>query len=153
MQCNRDSVVKSEKSLSLDAIHMRFPQKMSEQSQQDLLQTQSQDDEQARNRLNCHEERCNRRRIHTHFLKDRNAGGPELLGLYAREAKTKPHLEQHNLGELTTAEHKVLIETCDSGNNHRSTIVGPNLAASRSVMTQNFSRPTWKHFLEFGINL
>ena len=23
-------------------------------------------------RLNCHEERCNRKRIHTHFLKDRN---------------------------------------------------------------------------------
>ena len=25
-----------------------------------------------RYRLNCHEERCNRKRIHTHFLKDRN---------------------------------------------------------------------------------
>ena len=23
-------------------------------------------------RMNCHDERCNRKRIHTHFLKDRN---------------------------------------------------------------------------------
>ena len=48
---------------------------MSEQAQRDLSQTQSQDDEQTRGnryRLNCHEERCNRKRIHTHFLEDRN---------------------------------------------------------------------------------
>ena len=47
----------------------------SEQAQGDLLQTQSQDDEQARETrylLNCHDERCDRKRIHTHFLKDRN---------------------------------------------------------------------------------
>ena len=82
--------------------------------------------------LKCHEERCNRKRIHTHFPerpKLRNAGGPELLGLYARDAQVKPYLEQQNLGELMTAEHKVLIETCESGNNHRYVIVGQNLAA------------------------
>ena len=52
-------------------------------SEQDLLQTQSQDDEQAREtryRLNCHEERCNRKRINSHSLPERpnlrNAGGP-----------------------------------------------------------------------------
>ena len=32
----------------------------------------------------------------------------------------KPYLEQQNLGELITAEHNVLIETCESGNNHRN---------------------------------
>ena len=57
---------------------------MSEQAQGDLLQTQSQDDEQVqetRYRLNCHEERCNRKRIHSlpERPKLRNAGGPELL--------------------------------------------------------------------------
>ena len=52
---------------------------------------------------------------HTHFLKLRNAGGPELLGLCARDAQVKPYFEQQNLGEWITAEHKVLIETCDSG--------------------------------------
>ena len=85
-----------------------------------------------RYRLNCHEERCNRKRIHTHFLKDRNCEmqeGPELLGLYTRDAQVKPYLEQQNLGELITAEHKVLIKTCESGNNHRYAIVGRNLAA------------------------
>ena len=82
-----------------------------------------------------------------------NAGGPEPLGLYAKDAQVKPYLEQQNLGELITAEHKVLIETCESGINHRYAVVGQNLAAWRSVMKQNFSRPTWNHFLEFGINL
>ena len=106
-----------------------------------------------RYRLNCHEERCNRKRTHTHFLKDRNCEmqEPELLGLSAREVKQ--YLEQQNLGELMTAEHKVLIETCESGNNHRYAIVGQNLAAKRSVMKRNFSRPTWSFFLAFGINL
>ena len=36
----------------------------------------------------------------------------------------KPYLEQQNLGELITAEHRVLIETCESGNYHRYAIVG-----------------------------
>ena len=35
----------------------------------------------------------------------------------------KPYLEQQNLGELITEEHKVLIQTCESGNNHRYAIV------------------------------
>ena len=58
--------------------------------------------------------------MHTHFLKDQNAGGPELLGPYARDAQVKPYLAHQNLGELITAEHKVLIETCGSG--HKSPI-------------------------------
>ena len=85
-----------------------------------------------RYRLNCHEERCNRKRISHSLLerpKLRNAGGPELLGLCARDAQVKPNLERQNLGELITAEHKVLIETCESGNNHRYAIVAHNLAA------------------------
>ena len=82
--------------------------------------------------MNCHEERFNRKRINSHSLlespKLRNAGGPELLGLYARDAQVKPYREQQNLEELMTAEHKVLIETCESGNNHRYATVGQNLA-------------------------
>ena len=48
---------------------------MGVQAQGDLSHTQSQDDEQhgePRYRLNCHEEKCNQKRIHTHFLKDQN---------------------------------------------------------------------------------
>ena len=52
-----------------------------------------------------------------------------LDGLYARDAQVKPYLEQQNLGELMTAEHKVLIKTCEWGNNHRDTIVGHIWAA------------------------
>ena len=70
--------------------------------------------------------------------------GPEQLGLYARDAQVQPHLEQQNLGELITAEHKVLIETYESRNNHRYAIVGQHLAAERSVMKQNFLEPTGK---------
>ena len=62
----------------------------------------------------------------------RNAGGPELLGLYARDAQVKSYLEQQNWWELITAEHKVLK------------IVGRNLAAWRSVMKQNFLGPIRK---------
>ena len=47
---------------------------------------------------------------------------------YARDAQVKPYLEQQNSGELITAEHKVLIETCESGNIHRYAVVGQNLA-------------------------
>ena len=73
----------------------------------------------------------------------RNAGGPELLGHYAN-AQVKPHLEQQNSGELITAEHKVLIETCESGNNRRYAIVWQSVAAQRSATKQNFLEPTRK---------
>ena len=73
----------------------------------------------------------------------RNAGRQELLGHYAN-AQVKPHLEQQNSGELITAEHKVLIETCESGNNRRYAIVWQNVAAQRSATKQNFLEPTRK---------
>ena len=103
---------------------------MSGQAQRDLLQTESHDDEQAREtryRLNCRKEKNSHSLLERPKL--RNAGVPKLLGLDARDAQVKPHLEQQNLGELITAEHKVLIETCDSGNNHRYAIVGQKLSA------------------------
>ena len=83
------------------------------QAQGDLLQTQSQDDEQARGnplppelpRGKAHQEKNKHSLPETQKL--RNAGGPELLGLCARDAQVKPHLEQQNFGELVTAEHKV----------------------------------------------
>ena len=75
--------------------------------------------------LNCYEEWWEK---NSYSLPERpklrSAGGPELLGLYARDEQVKPYLEQQNLEELITAEHKVLIETCESENNHRYAIVG-----------------------------
>ena len=86
---------------------------MSEQAQGDLLQIQSQDDEQARRdplplewpRGKVKQEK------NSHTLPERpklrNTGGPELLGLHVRDAQVKPYLEQQNLGKLKTAEHAV----------------------------------------------
>ena len=108
---------------------------MSEQAQGDLLQTQSQDDEQARRDPLPPELPLGKvqQEKNSHSLPERpklrNAGGRKLLGLYARDAQVKPYLEQQNLEELITAEHKVLIETCEWGNNHRYAVVGQNLAA------------------------
>ena len=57
---------------------------------------QSQDDEQAREtcyRLNCHEERGNRKRIHTDFLKDRNCEMQE--GQNYLDSVQEPHRWSH----------------------------------------------------------
>ena len=66
---------------------------------------QSQDDEQAREnryRLKCHKARCNRKRIHSPFLKDRNCEMQEVQNNLdcARDAHVKPYLEQQNLGRI-----------------------------------------------------
>ena len=99
-----------------------------------------------RYRLNCHEKGVTGKNSHSlpERPKFRNAGGPELLGLHARDAQVKPYLEQQNLGRMITAEHKVLIETCESGNNHRYAVVGQNLAAERSLMKQNYLELGWQ---------
>ena len=117
-------------------------QNMSEQAHGDLSQTQSQDDEQARRG-----KEFTLTSWKTEIAKCRR---PELLGLSARDAQVKPYLEQQKLGELITAEHEVLIETCESGNNHRCAIVGHNLAAKRSVMKRNFLEPIGKAMTYLG---
>ena len=68
-----------------------------------------------RYRLNAMRKGVTRKNSHSlpERPKLRSAGGPELLGHFARDAQVKPYLEQQNLGELTTAQHKVLIETCE----------------------------------------
>ena len=108
---------------------------MSEQAQGDLLQTQSQDDEQRVKPVTAWiamRKRCNRKRIHTHFLKDRNCEmqeGQNYLDPVQETHRWSHTSEQQILGKLITAEHKVLIETCESGTNHRYAIVDQNLAA------------------------
>ena len=118
---------------------------MSEHAQGDLLQTQSQDDEQAwRNPLPLELPQGKMwQEKNSHSLperpKFRNAGESELLGLYARDAQVKPYFEQQNLGELITAEHEVFIETWESGNNHRYGIVG---------QLWQLNDPWWNSWLE-----
>ena len=87
---------------------------MSEQAQGDLLQTQSQDDQQAQGNPLPPELPWGKveQEKNSHSLPERpklrNAGRPEQLGLYARDAQVKPYLEQQILGELITAEQSKL---------------------------------------------
>ena len=88
--------------------------------------------EETRYRLNCHEERGNRKRTHTLFRKTEIAKCRRARTTWTpckRDVQVKSYLEQQNLDELKTAEHKVLVETCESGNNHRYAIVGQILIA------------------------
>ena len=118
---------------------------MSEQAQGDLLQTQ---------RLNYHEEGVTREDFTPtpESSKLRNAGGPELLGLHARDAQVKPYLEQQNLGKSITAEHKVLTETCESGNNHRYAFVA-KFGSLKILDEIELLKTDIESLLEFGINL
>ena len=112
------------------------------QAQGDLSHTQSQDDEEARRDPLSPEMRWRKVWLekNSHSLPERpklrNARGPELLGLYARDARAKPYLEQQNFEELKTTMHIVLIETCESGNNHQNAIVEQHLEAWRSMLKQ-----------------
>ena len=62
-----------------------------------------------RYRLNCHEERCNRKRIHTHFLKGRNCEMHE--GQNYLDSMLETHRWSHT--SSSKIEHKVLIENCE----------------------------------------
>ena len=55
--------------------------------------------------------------------------GQNYLDSMQETHKWSHNLDQQNVGEMITAEHKVLIETCESRSNHRYAIVGQNLAA------------------------
>ena len=58
----------------------------------------------------------------------RSVKGPKLQGPHAEDAMTKPYLVLTNLGDLITADHKVLSEGCESRNNHRHAVVVQDLA-------------------------
>ena len=49
--------------------------------------------------------------------------GPKLQGSRAEDAMAEPYLCGENVGDLITADHKVLSENCESRNNHRHAIV------------------------------
>ena len=101
----------------------------------------------------------------------RSVRGPKLQGLRAEDALAEPYLVQKNIGDLITADHKVLCESCESRNNNRYAIVVQDLAtqwiqsypcrAKTSQETQRslqkFLEPDWKpkviytdNSLEFG---
>ena len=58
----------------------------------------------------------------------RSARGPKLQGPRAEDALAESVPRAENFGDLITADHKVLSESCESRNNHRYAVVVQDLA-------------------------
>ena len=54
--------------------------------------------------------------------------GRKLQGPRAEDAMAEPYLVLKNFGDLITADHKVLSESCESRNNHHYAVVVQDLA-------------------------
>ena len=61
----------------------------------------------------------------------KSAREPRLQGLLAEDALAKQYLEQKKLGDLITADHKVLNEKGESRNDHGYAVVVQDLATER----------------------
>ena len=69
--------------------------------------------------------------VHTHFLKDQNCEICQRTKIARAPCRRRiggavPRAE--NVGDLITADHKVLSESCESRNNHRYAVVVQDLA-------------------------
>ena len=75
-----------------------------------------------------------------------SARGPKSQGPRAEDALAESHFVAENVGDLITADHKVLSEGCESRNNHRYAVVVQDLATQWiqvvSVQNKNFSGNT-----------
>ena len=58
----------------------------------------------------------------------RSVKGPKLQGRHAEDAMVEPYLVLKNFGDLITADHKVLSDSCESRNNHRFAVAVQDLA-------------------------
>ena len=59
---------------------------------------------------------------------ERSVRGPRLQGHRAEDAMAEQYVVQKIFGDLITADHKVLIDNCESRNNHRYAVVVQDLA-------------------------
>ena len=69
--------------------------------------------------------------VYTHFLEDRNCEicqRTEITWAPCRRRNGGAVPRAENVGDLTTADHKVLSDNCDSRNNHRYAVVVQDLA-------------------------
>ena len=84
----------------------------------------------------------------------RSATGPKSQGPHAEDATVEAVLRAENIGDLITADHKVLSEGCESRNNHRYAIVVQDLATqwiqSYPCQTKTYqeTQRNWRKFLE-----
>ena len=72
--------------------------------------------------------------VYTHFWKDRNceiSQRTEIIRAPCRRRIGRVILRAENVGDLITADHKVLSEGCESRNNHRYAVVVHDLATQR----------------------
>ena len=58
----------------------------------------------------------------------RSLRGPKLQGPHAEDAMAKPVPRAEKFGDMITADHEVLSDTCESRNNHRYAVVVQDLA-------------------------
>ena len=58
----------------------------------------------------------------------RSARGPKIQGPHAEDAMVELYLVLKKIGDLITADHKVLCDNCESRNNHRYAVVVQDLA-------------------------
>ena len=65
--------------------------------------------------------------VYTHFPKDRSVNGPKLQGAPCRRRNGEAVPRAAKFGDLTTADHKVLSDNCESRNNHRHASVVQDL--------------------------
>ena len=64
--------------------------------------------------------------VHTHFTKDRNCEICQRTKITRAPCRRRiggAVLRAENFGDLITADHKVLSDNCESGNNHRYAVV------------------------------
>ena len=84
----------------------------------------------------------------------RSVKGPKLQGPRAEDAMAEPYLVQKMLVTLTTADHKVLSDKCESRNNHRYAVVVQDLATqwiqAYPCKKQNFTRNPEKLAKDLG---
>ena len=57
----------------------------------------------------------------------RSVKGPKLQGHHAKDAMAEPVPRAEKIGDLITADHKVLSDNCESRNNHRYAVVVQDL--------------------------
>ena len=74
--------------------------------------------------------------VHTHFLKHRNCEichRTKITRALCRRRNGEAVLRAANVGDLITAEHKVLSDNCESRNNHRYAVLVQPLNGSRRI--------------------
>ena len=95
--------------------------------------------------------------VYTHFPKDRNCEickRTKITRAPCRRRNRGALPRAENVGDLTTADHKVLSDNCESRNNHRFAVVVLDLATPMdpviSVQNKNFAGNTKEHAKVLG---